>query len=49
MKTSGTTRRLVERIAGDPALVAILTRRAYGLTRRDLWPPAPRQRRGAER
>lgn len=49
MKASGTTRRLVERIAGDPILVEILTRRAYGLTRRDLWAPAPRRRRGAGR
>jgi len=48
MRSNGTTRRLIERIALDPVLVEILTRRAYGFTRRDLWAPA-RHGRGAGR
>ena len=41
---SGSTRRLVDRIAKDPQLVAILLWREFGFTRRNLWWPAPQQK-----
>jgi hypothetical protein len=41
---SGSTRRLVDRIAKDPQLVGILLRREFGFTRRNLWWPAPQQK-----
>jgi hypothetical protein len=40
---SGSTRRLVNRIAKDPQLVGLLLRREFGYTRRNLWWPAPQQ------
>ena len=44
MKVSGSTRRLVNRIAKDPQLVGILLRLQFGYTRRNLWWPAPQQK-----
>ena len=41
---SGSTRRLVDRIAKDLQLVGILLRRDFGYTRRNLWWPAPQQK-----
>jgi len=41
---SGSTRRLVDRIAKDPQLVGILLRREFGFTQRNLWWPAPQQK-----
>lgn len=41
---SGSTRRLVDRIAKDPQLVGILLRRDFGYTRRNLWWPALQQK-----
>lgn len=41
---SGSTRRLVNRIAKDPQLVGLLLRREFGYTRRNLWWPAPQQK-----
>jgi hypothetical protein len=41
---SGSTRRLVDRIAKDPQLVGILLRREFGYTRRNLWWPSPQQK-----
>ncbi len=44
---SGSTRRLVDRIAKDHQLVGILLRRDFGYTRRNLWWPAPQQKGAA--
>lgn len=41
---SGSTRRLIDRIAKDPQLVGILLRLQFGYTRRNLWWPAPQQK-----
>ena len=41
---SGSTRRLVDRIAKDHQLVGILLRRDFGYTQRNLWWPAPQQK-----
>ena len=43
-EVSGSTRRLVDRIAKDPQLVGILLRRQFGYTRRNLWWPSPQQK-----
>lgn len=41
---SGSTRRLVDRIAENHQLVVSLLRREFGFTRRNLWWPAPQQK-----